>query len=45
MKMNNKARQKMLKCQFSQVEGNLNLQEIFKSILIPKKKYQEKKQL
>jgi hypothetical protein len=41
MKVNNKARQKneMLKWQFSQMEGDLNLQEIFKSILIPKKKH------
>jgi hypothetical protein len=39
MKVNNKARQKMvLKCKISQVERDLNLQEIFKSIPIPRKK-------
>jgi hypothetical protein len=45
MKVNNKARQKneMLKCQFSQVEGDSNLQEILKSIPIPKKQKTKKK--
>jgi len=31
------AKNERLKCQFSQVKGDLNLQEIFKLVLIPKK--------
>ncbi len=35
--LKNGARSERLKCQFSQVEGDLNLQEIFKPVHIPKK--------
>jgi hypothetical protein len=45
MKMNDGTKSEKLKHQVSQVERDLNLQELFKLIPIPKKNSKEKKKL